>query len=153
MHWILSTTDRFSLRQTIKQSSWMIHAPFRVTHTGDQLLRIERIASEKTVAVVIAQNNQNLVIHTSSNLSGTEIEELTKRARRMLRLGEDFLPFYNLIENHPLKPDQYNICPTILRGTSLFEDVVRASSLVWNPEGIVDAQRFTWLVSLSQMAT
>ncbi len=81
MHWILSTTDRFSLRQTIRQSSRMLHAPIRATHTGDQLLRIERITSQKTVADVIAQNNQNLVIHTSSKLSGPEIEELTKRAR------------------------------------------------------------------------
>ena len=96
MHWILSTTDTFSLRQTIRQSSWLLHAPFRITHTGDQLLRIERLSQEKTVAVVIAQNNHNLVIHSSSNLSGTEIETLTKRARRMLRLGDDYKPFYNL---------------------------------------------------------
>ena len=146
MHWILSTTDRFSLRQTIRQSSWMLHAPFRATHTGDQLLRIERITSQKTVAVVIAQNNQNLVIHTSSNLSGPEIEELTKRARRMLRLGDDFKPFYNLIEDIPLRPDDYFINPMLLRGTTLFEDVIRATSLDWYPEGYVDANRYTWLV-------
>jgi 3-methyladenine DNA glycosylase/8-oxoguanine DNA glycosylase len=146
MHWILSTTDRYSLRQTIKQSSWILHAPFRSTHTGDQLLRIERITSKKIVAVVIAQNNRNLVIHTSSNLSGSEIEELTKRARRMLRLGEDFKPFYNLIGDKPLSSGRYQINPTFLRGATLFEDVIRAASLVWYPEGFVNAERYTWLV-------
>jgi 3-methyladenine DNA glycosylase/8-oxoguanine DNA glycosylase len=146
MHWILSTTNEFSLRQTIRQSSWILHAPFRATHTGDQLLRIERIAREKIVAVVIAQNNQNLVIHTSSNLSGQEIEELTKRARRMLRLGEDFKPFYNILRIHPLSGPQTQINATFLRGATLFEDVIRASSLIWQPEGGVISDNFTWLV-------
>lgn len=146
MHWILTTTDTFSLRKTIKQSSWILHAPFRTTHTGDQLLRIERITSHKTVAVVIAQQNQSLVIHTSSNLTGIEIEELTKRARRILSLGENFKPFLNLIKTKPLPIKESIISPTILRGATLFEDVIRATALVWYPEGHFDAYRYSWLV-------
>ncbi|TFG72939.1 MAG: hypothetical protein E4H27_01695, partial [Anaerolineales bacterium] len=146
MHWILSTTDTFLLRKTIKQSPWILHAPFRTTHTGDQLLRIERISSQKTVAVVIAHQNAKLVIHTSSNLTGSEIEEMTLRARRMLSLGEDFKPFLNLIETKPLPKNETIVSPTILRGATLFEDVIRATALVWYPEGHFDAHRFSWLV-------
>lgn len=146
MHWTLSTTGEYSLRQTIRQSSWILHAPFHTTHMGNQLMRIERIASEKTIAVVIAQNSRNIIIRTSGNLTGSEIEELTKRTRRMLRLSENFKPFHNLINANPLQIRQDLTSPAILRGTSLFEDIVRATAIDWNLEGHVDANKYTWLV-------
>ena len=146
MHWRLSTKEAFSLRRTIRNSSWMLHAPFHTTHTGNQLFRIERITSEKTVAVVVAQNDQNLIIHSASNLSGSEIEELTKRTRRILRLGENFKPFYNLIETHPFQTRQDIFSPAILRGATLFEDVIRSTAFVWNLHGQLDANKYTWLV-------
>jgi len=146
MHWRLSTKGPFSLRKTIRQSSWMLHAPFQIIQMGSQLLRIERISREKIIPVVFAQSNQTLIIHTTSNLSGSEIEELTKRTRRMLRLSEDFKPFYNLIYTKPVLHNQDFSNPVHLRGSSLFEDIIRATTLAWDIEGTVDANKYTWLV-------
>jgi hypothetical protein len=63
----------------------------------------------------------------------------------MLRLGDDFKPFYNLIESNPL-PIKGRISPAILRGTTFFEDVIRATSMMWHPDGDCDAQNYVWLV-------
>ncbi|MDF1515352.1 MAG: hypothetical protein P1S60_16200 [Anaerolineae bacterium] len=146
MHWRLTKTGSLSLRQTIRKSSWILHAPFHTTHLGHQLLRIERINSQKTISVVIAENNRNIVLHSSSNLTGPEIETVTWRVRRMLRLGDDFQPFINLIRSYPINTTQDITSPAIIRGGSLFEDIIRAATYIWNESGSINASNFTWLV-------
>ncbi len=138
MHWLLSVPETFSLHEVIQRSGWLLRPPFHIRAMGVRLYRIESLETSQTVGVTLYQVPAGLVLETESHLSGQEIEELSEKSWRMLRLEENFQPFLRLAKRTPALESVKRLGARLLRGTSLFEDVLTAASVSWKPNGLPD---------------
>ncbi len=144
MHWNLTTPADFSLTQMLKRSWPFVLRPFEKTGHPERLHRVERLSTGMTVALTIAQAPAGLTIAVSERLSAPEVEEISQKVWRALRLGEDFSDYLAL--QRRLQPDlNISDAPRFLRSTTLFEDLIKALIISQSPPGWYD-YRTAWLV-------
>ncbi len=144
MQWILTTPDDFSLAQMLKRSWPFLLRPFEKTGNAERLHRIERLSTGTTVALVIQQMPREVALSVNEHLTGAEVEELSRKVWRALRLGEDLNAFIGL-QRRIMPEIMISDAPRFLRGTTLFEDLVKAFIITQSPPGWYD-YRTAWLV-------
>ncbi|MGC9520560.1 MAG: hypothetical protein ACP5HG_01600 [Anaerolineae bacterium] len=132
MHWLLSISDDFSLREVIRRSGWLLHPPFHVPSLTGRLTRVELLDGENAVELVVSQAPAGLVVQTTARLSGQEIQDASQRVWRMLRLDENFRPFLRLARRSEALAPSVRSDARLLRGTTLFEDVLTAALATWH---------------------
>lgn len=126
MNWLFTTPKGFSLEGLLRRSRGLLLPPFTVGEAPATLLRIERLASGKVIAITLAQLTSGIHLGVEERLTGAEVEEISRKTWRMLRMGENLTAFIN---KGTLDPDLSRYMRDgvrFLRGTSLFEDVVKA---------------------------
>ncbi len=146
MHWILSTPDDFSLERLIRRSATLLLPPFHARYNGD-LDRMERLSSGRTVRLSISQAASGVLLQVEERLRGDEREELSRKTWRMLRLGEELRGFRRLVQENVPHLSGFLLAngARFLRGTTLFEDIVRAFIFAVTPPPLI-AYRMTQLV-------
>jgi len=150
MHWTLTVPDGFSLPQIIRRSLncgqfLLLQPPFSVNRTKERLNRVERLQSGNTIYLVLSQTQAGLTLQTDERLTGSDTEEISQKTRRMLRLGEDLQPFLDIARHIPGLETTLQYGAHILRGTTLFEDTIKAIILT-HEEKARQGQRITWIV-------
>lgn len=150
MHWTLTVPDSFSLSQIIRRSLNcgqfpLLQPPFSVNRTKERLNRVERLQSGNTIYLILSQTLAGLVLQTDERLTGTDTEEISQKTRRMLRLGENLQPFLDVARHTPGLETTLHNGAHILRGATLFEDVIKAVILT-QEEKARQGQRITWIV-------
>jgi len=165
MHWTLSVPDNFSLPQIIRRSLnfeqsrleqfglgrfkleqfRLLQLPFSVNRTRERLNRVERLQSGNTIYLTLSQTAAGLILHTDERLTGKDTEEISHKTRRMLRLGENLQPFLDIARRTPGLEKTLHNGAHILRGTTFFEDVIKAIILT-QEEKVQQEQRITWIV-------
>ncbi len=147
MEWILTFPNAFSLAQLIRRSRWLLLPPFEAYRSPERLTRVELLGSGRTVALTLAPDPAGLILSTETRLMGMEAEELSRKIWRALRLGENLTPFLELAATHPVLRSALRQGARFLRGTSLFEDVVKALLLASSPSPAQSGPRkVIWLV-------
>lgn len=145
MHWILTVPDNFALTQVIQRSQWLLQPPFGLNRAEEHLTRVERLASGQTVALAISQAPAGLVLETNERLDGKETEEVSHKTWRMLRLGENLRPFLEIANHTPGLEASIRYGVHLLRGTTLFEDVVKSIVFTIKPQARQGAH-LAWIV-------
>ncbi len=145
MHWILTVSDAFSLTQLIQRSGWLLNVPFSTGPAQENLHRVERLYSGKILALSISQVPAGLILHASERLDSKEVEELSHKTWRMLRLGEQHHPFLEKARRTPGLESVIHKGSRFLRGATFFEDVVKSTILAYTPDDEA-SQCITWLV-------
>ena len=85
-----------------------------------------RLRLDGSVRVVtIRPNNGELAVESTGRLSAPARVQLTGNVRRMFRLDEDFVPFYEMIENDPKLAWTASGAGRMLASPTVFEDVVK----------------------------
>jgi 3-methyladenine DNA glycosylase/8-oxoguanine DNA glycosylase len=146
MHWTLTVPDSFSLPQIIRRSfnceQFKLLPPFSVNRTKERLNRVERLQSGNTVYLTLSQTPAGLIVHTEER---KDTEEISHKTRRMLRLGENLQPFLDIARRTPGLETILHNGAHILRGTTFFEDVIKAVILT-QEEKAQQGRHITWLV-------
>jgi 3-methyladenine DNA glycosylase/8-oxoguanine DNA glycosylase len=155
MHWTLTVPDGFSLSQIIRRSLnceqskleqfRLLLPPFSVNRTKERLNRVERLQSDNTVYLTLSQTPAGLILQTEERLSGKDTEEISHKTRRMLRLGENLRPFLDIARRTPGLETTLQNGAHILRGATLFEDVIKAVILT-HEEKAQQGQDIAWIV-------
>ena len=145
MHWILTVPPDFSLKQLIQRSRWMILSPFSANRAGECLERVERLSSGQVIAMTITQAPTGLHIGVGLHLNAAQVEELSQKTWRMLRLGESFSPFLQRARNDIRLRRLLQQGVRFLRGADFFEDLLKALFLGRAPLPEA-AQQFAQLV-------
>lgn len=150
MHWTLTVPENFSLPQIIRRSLncerfKLLQPPFSVNRAKEHLHRVERLESGNTVYLILSQTPAGLILHTDERLTGKDTEEISQKTRRMLRLSENLQPFMDMASRTPGLEKILHHGAYILRGTTFFEDVVKAIILTYE-EKTQQGQRISWLV-------
>lgn len=115
-----------------RDHGWIELAPVRWLENGERLQWVERLSNGRVVLVEVAaaESDREVVLNTQLQdahaLSENEAEEIAGKLRWMLRLDEEFGPFYELAKSDPpfwrvLKGGRGRL----LRSPTLFEDVVK----------------------------
>lgn len=145
MRWVLSVSGSFSLARVIHRSQPFLCSPFRVGGHAEVLHRVERLSSGQTVGLSVMQNPTGLLLQTDARLNGKTTEELSLKTWRMLRIGENLDPFMEMARHTPELTSVAEHGGQLLRGTTLFEDVVKAIVLVHRRTEDY-AQSISWIV-------
>ncbi len=135
MHWILTISDKFSLRRVLDRPQLLLLPPFGVDPARESLFRIEQLASGHTIALVISQNTEGMLIEAGERLTGKEREEVSRKTWRMLRMGENFADFLKMAQNDTELLPLVQSGVRLLRGASLFEDIVKSFILMAHAGG------------------
>jgi 3-methyladenine DNA glycosylase/8-oxoguanine DNA glycosylase len=130
MHWILTISDKFSLARVLKRPQLFLLPPFSIDPARESLFRIEQLASGHTIALVVSQNAEGLLIEANERLTGKEREEVSRKTWRMLRMGENFTDFLKMAQSDAELRSIVEPGVRLLRGVSLFEDVVKSLILM-----------------------
>ncbi len=130
MHWILTISDKFSLARVLRRPQLFLLPPFSIDPARESLFRIEQLASGHTIALVISQNAEGLLIEANEHLTGKEREEVSRKTWRMLRMGENFTDFLKIAQGDAELRSIVEPGVRLLRGVSLFEDVVKSFILM-----------------------
>ena len=126
----LTVGKPYDFAQSVKDHGWIELAPVRWLEESKALQRVERLSSGRVVliAVTAAESDEEVVLTTQVKevLTENESEEIICRLRWMLRLDEEFDPFYELTKSDPpfwraVKGGRGRL----LRSPTLFEDVVK----------------------------
>ncbi len=145
MHWLLSIPESFSLREVIRRCGRRYPPAMRAMASGQQLFRVEALTTGAIAGLTIEQVPAGLVLRTDSRLSGQDTEEASQKVWRMLRLEEDLSPFLRLAGRVEALSSAKSRGARLLRGTTLFEDVLTALTTTWDIEGAPD---YTATISL-----
>ncbi len=146
MHWILTVSDNFSLKQVLERPQMLLLPPFEVDPAGESLFRIEQLASGHTISFTVSQIEEGIALESDERLTGKEREEVSRKTWRMLRLGENFSEFLTLAKTHPRLYSATQQGFRLLRGASLFEDSLKSVILLHNDFACWHEQLVTWLV-------
>lgn len=139
MQWLLSVPDDFSLSEALHCSRTFLYPPARLGGLGDRLERIEQLSTHTVTTLTIYQTASGLFIRSSETLVGPEIEEVSARVWRMLRLSEDLRPLESQLRhvqghNIPLRC----VGARLIRGMTLWEDIIVSALVRWRPNGSLD---------------
>ncbi|MGC9397629.1 MAG: hypothetical protein ACP5HM_00660 [Anaerolineae bacterium] len=135
MHWLLTRPSDFSLEVFLKRSECWLLPPFSV-YAGRRLERVERLSSGKTLLLSLTQTSAGLHLRSDQRLTAAEAEEVSRKAWRMLRLGENFSEFSRLLSEVPILERCLGRGFRFLRGSTLFEDVVKARVMTHGMERV-----------------
>ncbi|MBN2006934.1 MAG: hypothetical protein JXA21_26510 [Anaerolineae bacterium] len=103
------------------------------------------MSSGQTIDLLVTQNSTGLLLQTDARLSGKRTEELSLKTWRMLRIGENLAPFMEMARHTPELASVVEQGGQLLRGTTFFEDVVKAVILAHRrPEEYL--QSVPWIV-------
>ncbi|MEA3310110.1 MAG: hypothetical protein U9Q70_11460 [Chloroflexota bacterium] len=141
MSWILTIPDGFSLTSIIKYSAGLLLPPFTGNPSMAVIERVEELASNRVLLLTISQVPAGLQIQTSQHLDSAESEEISHKVWRMLRLGENLAPFFQLRANQKYPQHPAVLAGRLLRGTTLFEDVLKAFLLTYQREPLARDQQ------------
>jgi len=126
----LPARGRFDLRATVLSYGYYELPPYRWEDGRRPVLRrAERLASGAVYLLEMRQTARGVTLKaTGHDADEAEIlAPLAARMRKALRLDEDLAPFHRLCRAEPaLRPIARIGLGRLLRGTSLFEDVVKA---------------------------
>ncbi|MBP8863786.1 MAG: hypothetical protein KBH71_06030 [Anaerolineae bacterium] len=145
MHWILTVPADFSLKELLLRSRWLLLPPFSPCRSPECLERVERLSSGQTTAMNITQTPAGLQIQVELHLNAAEVEELSQKTWRMLRLGETFTPFLERAREDADLQAATRQGVRFLRGADFFEDLLKALLLAEMPLNNA-AQRLAQLV-------
>ncbi|MGC9348476.1 MAG: hypothetical protein ACP5JG_10095 [Anaerolineae bacterium] len=146
MHWLLSVQETFSLREAIHRSSWLLESPFHTNLAGDQLHRIEHLTTGHARDIRISQTPAGLVIQTNGHLSAQEIEEVSQKAWRVLRLEDTFDAFRSSARRTEALASVVTTGARLIRGATLLEDAVAAAVAQRHADGTPDYEPVAWVV-------
>lgn len=122
----LSACPPFSLSAVVRSHGWASLAPFGRDAGSGGLTRVERLASDRVVEMLIQEVAGGVSVEVHDRLSGAEPEEVARKVEWMLGLGQDFSAFYALARAEPrLAYVEEGARGRILRSPTLFEDVVK----------------------------
>ena len=127
---ILPARGRFDLRAVVHSHGYYELAPFRWEDGRTPTLhRVERLPSRSVYRLAVGPAPRGVVLRVTGR-DATEAEvlaPLAARMRRALRLDEDLADFHRLCRLEPaLRPIVRLGMGRLLRGTTLFEDLVKA---------------------------
>jgi len=145
MRWVLSVSESFSLARVIHRSQRFLCPPFRASGRDGALHRVERLSLGQTVDLTVTQNSTGVLLQADTHLSGKKAEELSQKAWRMLRIGENLDPFMEMARRTPELASVVELGGQLLRGTTVFEDIVKAIFLVHRRAGDY-LQSISWIV-------
>ncbi len=145
MHWILSVSETFSLKNVLLSSRWLLLPPFSANAALERLYRVERLETGHTVALTFSETPAGLIIHSNQRLVGKETEEISHKTWRMLRLSENLQPFHEQAQRHNALIPLAQTGARLLRGANFFEDVIKGLLLTWKTEAW-GAEQIHWLV-------
>jgi len=129
----LAVPQPYAFAQSVCDHGWYALAPFRWDETTKTLERVERLDNGEVVLLRIYQEAQAaeqiilaIDITAVQPLSGAVLDELTKRARWMLKIDQDYTAFYSRAVGHKRIGRIVNQGRgRLLRSSSLWEDVVK----------------------------
>ncbi len=130
MHWVLTVPADFSMRSLLKRSKSLLLPPFSVVRL-QRLERVECLSSGKTLLISLTQVPAGLYLRSDQRLNGAEAEEVSQKVWYMLRLGESFSGFSQVLAEHPVLTRCLTSGYRFLRGSTFFEDLVKAQILVF----------------------
>lgn len=136
MNWLLTIPSSFSLNILLTRSRSLLLPPFSIDWQ-QRLERVERLSSGRTLLISLNQTRAGLHLRSDQRLGGTEAEEVSRKVWRMLRLGENFTSFSEMLAEHPMLERCLRQGFRFLRGSSLFEDIVKAQILTYWDENAV----------------
>lgn len=134
MNWVLTIPTDFSMRSLLKRSEPLLLPPFSVVQ--QQLEKVEHLTSGKTLLISLTQIPAGLHLQSDQRLNGAEAEEVSQKVWRMLRLGEKFTGFSRLLAEHTLLARCLVPGYRFLRGSTFFEDLVKAQVLGFQVDGV-----------------
>ena len=141
MNWVLTIPTGFSMRSLIKRSEPLLLPPFSVV-LQQHLEKVEHLTSGKTLLISLTQIPAGLHLQSDQRLNGAEAEEVSQKVWRMLRLGENFAGFSHLLADHPVLTRCLKPGYRFLRGSTFFEDLVKAQILGFQADDVVTARAF-----------
>lgn len=145
MRWILTVPDTFVLTRVLQRSRWLQQPPFAQEQSSEHLRRVERLLSGHAVVLTVSQASAGLILEINERLKSKDVEEISHKTWRMLRLGEDLQPFLNLVHQTPELGATRRYGATLLRGATLFEDVIKAVVFTKGKKSQL-GQRAAWIV-------
>lgn len=133
----------FGLFPTVICHGWYQTCPFRWDHARRVLQRAERLVDKRVMLVEMTEEpsstrgRRDVVVTTIGEGAGDPgiAQEMARRARVMLHLGEDLRGFYALCRVRPeLTPALRAGAGRVMRAPSLWEDVLKTilgTNVVW----------------------
>jgi 3-methyladenine DNA glycosylase/8-oxoguanine DNA glycosylase len=122
----------YDFAQSVKGHGWIELAPVRWLEATQRLQWVERLSSGRVVVVQVSavesDEDVELAAHVEAAriLTENENEEIASKLRWMLRLDEEFGPFYELAMSDGRFWSAVKVGRgRLLRSPSLFEDVVK----------------------------
>jgi 3-methyladenine DNA glycosylase/8-oxoguanine DNA glycosylase len=126
----------FSFPAVVGSHGWARLAPFAVDEDGDQLVRVERLASGRVVELQIEGAADGVSVEIDADLDEAERREVETKVAWMLGLDQDLSSFYDLAQEEPkLARVEERAAGRLLRSPTLFEDVVKTiltTNTTWN---------------------
>jgi 3-methyladenine DNA glycosylase/8-oxoguanine DNA glycosylase len=122
----LSAHPPFSLLTAVKSHGWIRLAPFDFDEDACELTYIGRLDSGQVVEILVREASGGVSVEVDGLLSGAERDEVARKVKWMLGLGQDFSAFYDLARQEPkLAHVEEQARGRILRSPTLFEDTVK----------------------------
>jgi len=122
----------FDLKSTITSHGWVVLPPNKFDKEEEIFSRVEQLTSGKVVELSVPLKEKQPVdcffldIKSHKKLTEKESKGISERLRHMLRLEEDFAPFYEMCSQNG--PPWEVLCSgggRLLRSPTLFEDLVK----------------------------
>lgn len=138
---LLATPVDFSFRATVSSHGWRSLAPYHWVEERGWLHRVEQLASGKVVALTLADRSADssgsgISVDVAGHLSPAERLDLADRLRWALALELPLAEFHDYATAIPeLAHVPQERVGRLLRGTSVFEDVVKTiltTNVTWN---------------------
>ncbi|MCC7447578.1 MAG: hypothetical protein IT324_09190, partial [Anaerolineae bacterium] len=127
----LDAPSPYDFARSVRDHGWIALAPCRWIEEQEALERVERLADGMVVVVYItaAAAGQTVKlqidVRTDVPLSTRQQDEIRRNVRWMLKLDEDFTPFYEFCQSKNGAWDKIGVGRgRLLRSPTLFEDVV-----------------------------
>jgi 3-methyladenine DNA glycosylase/8-oxoguanine DNA glycosylase len=142
---VLPARGRFDLRATVLSHGYHELVPYRWEDGRVPTLhRVERLPNRSVYRLLVRPAARGVVLRVTGRDAGEAevLAPLAARMRRSLRLDEDLADFHRLCRLDPdLRPIARLGVGRLLRGTTLFEDLVKA--IAWT--------NTTWLGAVSMV--
>lgn len=138
MNQFIDVPDDFNFETAVTGHGWYRLAPFHYDTREKRLKRIEELTSGRVVNFAISETDSPEIMITleEDDLTEQENTEFLQKVRWMLRLDEDFQPFYDrCLQNRDMAYVAREKHGRLLRSPTLFEDFVKVlltTNTTWN---------------------
>lgn len=122
----IPTPREFSFKRTAISHGWCELLPFKFDQENWRLTRTVDLKDAKPVTITITATKRALRINSPRQLSQAAVKQVRNDVRHMLRLDDDMVEFYRLLQQDA----DFNWIPTqgagrLLRSPTVFEDLVK----------------------------